>query len=241
MAEQTLEVVELTIKWHMVPDDDNLIKFEGRDNPYEMTDAVKEFIKSKDISQTAKVKVSINPEGGEDKNGLVERIEVLDDKASEVKSEPEKEEAVQGDKSEVKGCTKELTLGGVSVEKKNVIFKEEENVWYVLADSIDAQKVKDEMTHKTVKVDVRTTGGDEKDVIETITVVGTPQNNYDRNESKAENSSVQSSIEAQVSVEHANLIVSKTIDKDSDPETIKVRITTLAEHNYKTIQDLKKK
>jgi len=47
MSEQTLPVEELTIKWHMAHDDDNLIKFEGRENPYEITDAVKEFIKEK--------------------------------------------------------------------------------------------------------------------------------------------------------------------------------------------------
>lgn len=58
---------------------------------------------------------------------------------------------------------------------------------------------------------------------------------------RTENSSIQKSIEAQVAVEHANLIVSKTIDKDTEPETIKTRITNIATHNYQTIQNLKKK
>ena len=52
MAEQTLEQAELTIKWHMVPDDDNVIKFTEREETYEMSDAVKQFIKDKNINIT---------------------------------------------------------------------------------------------------------------------------------------------------------------------------------------------
>jgi len=238
MAEQTLEEIELTIKWHMVPDDDNLIKFEGREDPYEMTDAVKEFIKSKNISQTAKVKVAINPKGGENEKGIVERIEVIEDNT---KTEEVPKEETTDVPAQTKGNVKELTVGGVGLEKKNIIFKEEDDVWYQLDDNIDAQVVKDTMTHQTVIVSIIKVDGD-KDIVDSIKLSGNPTSTEsDKSETRAGNGSIQASIESQVAVEHACLIVSKTIDKDTDPETIKTRIKSIAEHNYQTIQDLKKK
>jgi len=238
MAEQTLEQVELTIKWHMVPDDDNIIKFIEREETYEITDAVKEFIKSKNISQTAKVKVSINPEGGEYKKPTVERIEVVEDNAKTeektTKENPEKETA-----SDVK----ELTVGGVSVEKKNVIFKEEDGVWYQLDDSIDAQKVKDDMTHQTVKVSITKIDG-EKDRVDSIELSGNPsssESDKGKSEYQTENGTIQSSIESQVAIEHACVVVSKLVDTSTKSDKVLAMIKDIATQNYKLMQEFKKK
>jgi len=236
MAEQTLEQVELTIKWHMVPDDDNVIKFTEREETYEMTDAVKQFIKDKNISQTAKVKVSINLEGGEDKKPTVERIEVVEDNAKKeetTKDAPEKETALD---------VKELTVGGVSVEKKNIIFKEEDGVWYQLADDIDAQKVKDDMTHQTVKVSITKVDG-EKDCVDSIELSGNPSSESDKgkSESRTENGTIQSSIESQIAIEHACVIVSRLVDASTKSEKVLAMVKDLATQNYNLMQEFKKK
>jgi len=240
MSEQTLEEVELTIKWHMMDDNDNVIKFQDREVTYEVTDAVKEFIKNKNISQTAKVKVKIDPNASETEAGLVERIEVIEDNASaEQTQEPEPE--TTSENSETKGNVKRLTVNGVSVEKKGIIFKEEEKVWYTLSDNIDANNVKDMMTGKLVEVSIEKTD-EGNDIIDSIELVPVSEeqssNGYDQGKA---DSSIQSSIESQVALEHASLIVSKTVDKDTTPETIETRIRRLSEFNYQVIQDLKKK
>lgn len=238
MAEQTLEQIELTIKWHMVPDDDNVIKFNEREETYEMTDAVKQFIKDKNISQTAKVKVTINPEGGEEKKPTVERIEVVEDNAKTeektTKENPEKETALD---------VKELTVGGVSVEKKNIIFKEEDGVWYQLADDIDAQNVKDNMTHQTVKVSITKIDG-EKDRVDSIELSGNPQStgsDKDKSENRTENGTIQSSIESQVAVEHACVVVAKLVDTSTKSDKVLAMIKDIATQNYSLMQDFKKK
>lgn len=242
MSKNTLEKVELTIKWHMMDDDDKVIKFEDREVTYEVTNAVKEFIKSKNISQSAKVNVEIDPDGSEDEAGLIERIEVIEDNASaEQTQEPEPEPETTSENSETKGNVKRLTVNGVSVEKKGIIFKEEEKVWYTLSDSIDANNVKDVMTGKLVEVSIEKTD-EGNDVIDSIELVPVSEeqssNSYDQGKP---DSSIQASIESQVALEHASLIVSKTVDKDTTPETIETRIRRLSEFNYQVIQDLKKK
>jgi len=200
---------------------------------------LKNLLKKKNISQTAKVKVSINPKGGENKTGLVERIEVIEDSTS-TEEAPKEETPIDSD---TKGYEKEFTVGGVSLDKRNIIFKEEDDIWYDLHESIDAQVVKDTMTHQTVKVSITVVEG-AKNIVDRIELSGEPKStgsDKGNSENRTENSSIQKSIEAQVAVEHANLIVSKTIDKDTEPETIKTRITNIATHNYQTIQNLKKK
>jgi len=250
MTEQTLPVTEETIKWHMITDDDNIIKFVGKDETFEVTDAVKEFMKKTEISQTAVVKVSISPKGGDNDVGIVERIEVVGDgKTEETKKEEPAKETTEEPAQEAKNSNEtsledeiiELTVHGVSVDKRNITFKEREKVWFEVADDIDVQKVKDEMTKKKVRVQILQTSGD-KDVVTYIELIETTDqstNEFENN--KSQDSSVQKSIESQVAVEHACVVVAQLINSDTKNSEVLTLIKDIATQNYNLMQEFKKK
>lgn len=139
---------------------------------------------------------------------------------------------------------KELTVNGVSVAKKGVIFKEEENVWYTLDDSIDAEEFKFMCTKKVVEVYIQETDKG-NDVIKGFTVKQVEkkedEENKDTGKQKPTYNNTSNSIEAQASMKSAYTIVASMVDKDSKPDFVLKLITTIAKHSYKTLQDLKKK
>lgn len=236
----TLTKKDVEIEWTVL--EHSMIKFkDGTDDVYELSDKVKTFLESQDkfkdgteLKEGTKAVVEINPD--ECDHGRIEKITLSegDSKPSETPKE-ESEPETTTETKEVKGDTKQYTVKGVSVAKKCMTFYETPDEWFNIDDSLDASKVK-EMQKKTVEVTIEKNTGDGYDFVRSITVVKSEtKNDYDKNK----DSSIQSSIEAQVSVEHAVTIVAKSIADGFDVDSVNEAVAKIAQNNYKIIQELK--
>ena len=140
-----------TVDWCMPDDTDKIIKLKEPNLPFDVSEKVHTFLKSKNLYDTLdgkKVEVEIDEKQG--KNGTITHLKVVDGKTETSKSEPKQEEKTE---APANGTVKELTVHGVSVAKKGVKFKEEEN-WFTLDESLDAQEFKDKCTKKKVQVTI---------------------------------------------------------------------------------------
>jgi hypothetical protein len=224
------------VSWIM--QDEPLLKLKNADETYDIKENVFEVIKKKKLYEKEDFPVEVEIDKNEGENGLIiYLIEIDSNKQVESKDATK---SVSDDKDNV---IKELTVHGVSVAKKGVIFKEEEKVWYTLDDSINAQVFKDECTGKTIEVIVVPTENG-NDIIKGFTKKEEEKDENPEEESgkeKRKYNNASNSIEAQASLKCAKVIVASMVDKDSKPDFVLKLITRIAEHAYKTIQDLKNK
>lgn len=238
--------VQDVVSWVMK--DDKILKLQNTGQTYDISDEVANCLEKANLYDTLEdkdVEVEIDEKQGQD--GTIIRLEIVKDSA---KSEPKDERPPETEPSECPPVgndliVKELTVGGVSVAKAGVIFKEEENVWYTLDSTIVPQKFKDECTKKVVEV---TIAPQEKgnDVIKGYILKEEEKKEEQKEETqktykKSYNADMQTSIEAQASMNSANRIVQAMVDKDTKPDFVEKLITRIAQHNFKTIQDLKNK
>lgn len=233
---------KMTVSWIMP--DEPLLKLKEPDETYDIQENVYKFIQDKKLHEKEDFVVEVEIDKNQGENGTITHLKEVGG------SEAPKEEAKTESKEETPSedlVVKELTVNGVSVEKKSVIFKEEDKVWYTLDDSINAQEFKDKYTRKTVEISVRQTdqGNDivvgftakEEDVSK-----DTDKSDEPTQEKRKTNSNpMQLSIEAQASVNSANRVAQAMVTSESKPDDVKLIITTIAKHNFQTIQDLKNK
>lgn len=237
--------VQDVVAWVM--EDDKILKLEKASKTYDLSDEVVNYLKKADLFsklEDQNVEVEIDETKGQ--SGMITRLKVTDGKVETKKEEEKVEEGEHIDTPpEARGLVvKELTVGGVSVDKSGVIFKEEENVWYTLDSTINAQKFKDECTKKKIEVSI-TRQEKGNDVIKGYVVKEEEKKEEPKDKQttskKSYNNDMQKSIEAQASVNSANRVAQAMVTKDSSPEEVLKIITKVAEHNFKTIQNLKSK
>jgi hypothetical protein len=222
--------------------DDKIIKLQNSGKVFDISDEVFNYLDKAglfDKLEDKPVEVEVDETKGQD--GTVTRLKLSDGKAEEPKSEnasPAENKAEVSDQSKL--VVKEMTVGGVSVDKAGVIFKDEDKVWYTLDSTLNAQKFKDECTKKVVEV---TIAPQEKgnDVIKGYVLKEEEKKDEPKESGKKSYKGTGNSIEAQAAMKAANVITSNMVDKDSKPDFVEKLITRIAEHNFKTIQDLKNK
>lgn len=233
------------VMWYM--ESDKMMKIgEGKKNVYDLEDKVIEFMKSKGLNTEENIKgktVTIEIDETRGQSGYITKL-VVSDAKEEPKTEPKAEEKTDtaSASTDVELYTKEIVVGGVSVERKGVNDKSTKT-WYTLDSTINAQEFKDKCTKKTVEVTVmKTVEGN--DVIKSYVLKDedTPPASEPVKSSKSQyTTDVQRSIEAQASVNSANELVANMTDILNEPEKVLKAIETIAEHNFKVIQKLKTK
>lgn len=257
------------VSWTMK--EDKILKLEKINKTYDISDEVAKFLESKDLfnkldDQIVEVEIdeSIASKDEEGTSGLITRLTLSDGKAkTETKEESKKDEmSFDGTSSDAESLViKELTVGGVSVDKSGVIFKEEENIWYTLDSTINAQKFKDECTKKVVEVTIapQEKGNDiikgyilkeeEKKEESKDKTENTFKNGKDdfyriktlENQVRYLKEEKSESFEVQASVNSANQTVSGMVNPDSKPDFVLKLIERIAEHNFAIMQKLKTK
>ncbi len=243
------------VAWIMGEIDDKLIKLEKNKKTYDIGDTVYEYLKKANLLDSLEgkdVEVEID-ETGADKDdastsGTITKLVVLKEGVEAKKEETKKEDTKTSIAKEEAGLvSKEVIVSGVSVEKAGVKLKEDKDnkTWYTLDSTIDAKKFKDECTGNTVEINVLP---QEKgnDVIKSYVVKEEAKKEEkeppkETGGKKTYNKGTVNSIEAQAAMKAACVIASHMVDKDSQPDFVEKLITRIAEHNFKTIQDLKNK
>jgi len=249
-----------TIAWVMK--EEKIVKLTTLNKTYDISEKVSANLEKNDLYdklEDKKVEVEIDENEGE--NGLITFLKVVDFK-EDTKKEVTKEEVVKEDTKYTK--KKELTVAGVSVKNSGVTFKEEEKVWYTLGEGIDPQKFKDECTKQVIEAVVEETekGNDiiksyvlkveekkeeyQPPKIENGVTPTTNKDNFYRikqleNQVRFMKEAKESSFEAQASVNGANQTVSGMVSVDSKPDEVLKMIDKVAKHNFKLMQELKKK
>jgi len=213
---------KLTIKWVMI--EDGIIKFQEKEDTYDLSETVKTFItksgKDDNAFKNLQADVQINAE-----SKTVDFLEV----GTAVKEETKTEQPAVSETNEDL-AVETFTIAGVAVKNKGIIFKEHEEAkkWHTLDDSIDPEatsllrgkKVKAVIQKKekgnnlVVKLDVC---NDEEQTSQTKTTKKFENNS---------NSSTQISIESQIAVEHANNFYASIL-KGQSVETILSKIIEL--------------
>lgn len=228
------------IGWVM--SEDKILKLQKKNETYDIADVVYEFLKNKgllDSLEDKDVEVEIDETQGQ--TGVITYLKLIDN----VKESKSEKDIIKNEQQNINLQTKEVTVAGVAVEKKGVIFKEEKNVWYTLDSTINAQEFKEKCSKKQIMVTIAKQDKG-NDVIKSYILKEEKEDPKQQPEELVNNSSkssysndVQKSIEAQASVNSANELVSKMTDILNDPQKVLTTITRIAEHNFKTIQDLK--
>lgn len=251
------------VSWTMK--EDKILKLEKVNKTYDISDEVAKFLESKDLfnkldDQAVEVEIdeSTASKDEEGTSGLITRLTLSDGKAK-TETQEEVKEANPVDTPSDGLVVKELTVGGVSVDKSGVIFKEEENVWYTLDSTIDAQKFKDECTKKIVEVTIapQEKGNDvikgyilkEEEKKEEPPKEPSQINKNDafyrikqlENQVRYLKEEKSESFEAQASVNSANQTVSGMVNPDSKPDFVLKLIERIAKHNFAIMQELKTK
>lgn len=239
-----MEKEKFTVSWIMA--DEALIKLKEPDETYDLTENVVKFIEDNKLQKKEdfQVEVEIDKEKGD--NGTVTSLKEVGGTSGSEDTPKEESKEEKSDTTNAQSedlVVKELTVNGVSVEKKSVIFKEEDKVWYNLDDTINAQEFKDKYTKKVVEVSVRKTD-EGNDVI--VSFTAKEENNSEDTEKsqepkKSNSNMVQKSIEAQASINSANRVVANLFDVNTKPDDLLKNITKIAEHNFQLIQKLKNK
>ncbi len=238
---------KFTVSWIMPGEP--LLKFKEPDKTYDIAEDVYKFIKDNKLDTREDeflVEAEIDESKGE--NGTVIFLKEVN---SSTKSTDSKDEGKSDTtKSETENLNVlELTVNGVSLEKRAVKFKEDKDndTWYTLDDSIDAQEFKDKYTRKTIEISVEAVENG-NDIIKAFTAKEedtsketAKDQSSTQNKKKYNNNDTQVSIEAQASVNSANRVVSKMSEIHKDPKKVLTTIETIAEHNFELIQKLKKK
>lgn len=247
-----------TVSWCM--EEEKIVKLEKLNKTFDLDEKVVAILIKKGISdklEDKKVEVEIDESQGE--NGIITFLKVVEETKTETKKV--KKDTTTDNAETTNLITKEITVGGVSVEKAGVVDKDTK-IWFTLDSTINAQKFKDECTKKTVQI---TVAPQEKgnDVIKSYVLKeeeqketkeeGKSKNSYSNNKDdfyrikelernvrflKEEKSQ---SFEAQASVNSANQAVSGMVSIHDDPEKVLRTIEKIAEKNYEIIQKLKTK
>ena len=233
---------KLTVSWIMI--DEPLLKLKEPDETYDIAENVFNFIKENKLHEKDDFVAEVEIDKNEGENGTITYLKEVGGTTQNAEVTPTEEAPVDVQQAE-NLIVKELTVGGVSVAKKGVIFKEEDKVWYTLDDSIDAQEFKDKYTKRVVEVSIKSTEQG-NDIIMSFTVKDdTPVEDTEKSTSqgkqKTNGNAMQVSIEAQASVNSANRLVAGLFDANTKPNDILKNITLIAQHNFQTIQDLKNK
>jgi len=252
-----MKKVQGKVLWVMP--DDKIIKVEN--TVYDIDDKVYEYLKGKNLLDTLENKsVDVEIDETKGQTGFITRLVILDT-TEKKETEVKKEEPKKSEKVVESGLvTKEITVGGVAVDKAGVVDKETK-IWYTLDSTINAQEFKDKCTKKTIEV---TIAPQEKGnaVIKSYTLkaeeVKQPEE-QEKSEPKINNNDAfyrikelerqvrflenqkTESFEAQNAVNGANIVVAQMKEILLDPQAVLRTITKIAEHNFKTIQDLKNK
>lgn len=230
---------ELTLKWFQA--NNAICKFNEEEGYYDLSDAVTKLdLEKLGIKGGSKVKVKIDTTQGE--NGTVVFLQPND--VSDKKEEPKQET-----QSDV------FTIGFIHWKNKAVVFEEKEGVWYSLEDDVlellKANKVTSKQ--KVTFTDKNAEGKSKNRIITSIYLVedkkeevtkestedvkkSNPKNDYDKNRNN-----VQTSIEAQASLNSACSIVASIVNSESSPEEVMKIIKRLAIHNFELVQELKNK
>lgn len=252
---------QYTVSWVM-GGNDKIIKFKEPDETFDIAEDVFKYLESKElITKLEDTKVEVEIDKAQGQNGTVTFLKLLDNNQTVEPKEETKTTSNDTADSATNLIVKEMTVGGVSVEKAGVIFKDEEKVWYTLDSTINAQKFKDECTKKVVQV---TIAPQEKgnDVIKSYILK--EEDKKDNPEKEPETSSSNGkdafyrikqlenqvrylkeekaeSFEAQASVNSANQTVSGMVTPDSKPDFVLKLIERIAKHNFAIMRELKKK
>lgn len=223
---------KFTVSWIMA--DEPLLKLKESNQTYDIAKDVFDKIKENKLYDKEDFVVEVEIDKNKGDNGTITYLKEVDGKA-DVENKKEKTETVEKDKDKI---TKELTVHGVSVDKKGVIFKEEEKVWYTLDDSLDVQSFKDTCTGKTIEVYIKETDNG-NDIITGFTLKEEKKETGKEDNPKYNNTG--NSIEAQASLKCAKVIVASMVTPNSEQDFVLKLITKIANHAYDTIQELKKK
>ncbi len=232
--------IKETVSWIM--EDEPLLKLKISDKTYDIDEKVFKYITDNKLYEKEDFEVEVEIDKNQGENGTITSLkevggtEPLKESKETDTSDPQSEDLV----------VKELTVGGVSVAKKGVIFKEENKVWYTLDDSIDVQEFKDKYTKRVVEVSVRQTDKG-NDVIVSFTAKEEEKTNTKDEEQKIQEpkknngNMVQKSIEAQASINSANRVAQAMVNSDSNPDDVTKIIRKVAEFNFDLIQEFKNK
>ena len=240
------------VSWVMKGDD--IIKLEKAGKTYDISDAVAKFLESKGLfdkleDKTVDVEIDESTASGEpgESAGTITRLNLSDGKAVEPKKEEFKKEEAKAEQPVANDhglVVKTITVGGVSVPKESAVDKETKT-WYNLDSTIDAQKFKDECTGNKVEITVLP---QEKgnDVIKGYNLIKEEKKEDEPKDTGKETGKktykgTGNSIEAQAATKAACVVTCQMVDTLNDPAKVLSTITKIAQHNFKTIQDLKNK
>lgn len=230
-----IEEKELTIKWYMA--DDKIIKFEEIDETFDISDKVAEFdFEKAGIKNGSKVSVKIDRNQGD--HGMV--VFMTKSKGSSNSYSNKLTSSSGGEVKTVKAYG--LKYNG------SLLFTDNDKEWYSCDKSIGVDNIA-QYKDQQVEISTRTTEKGKK-VVTSIKVcqnkssqsVSQPKNDY----SNKNNVDIkQNSIEAQASVNHANVTVATLFagkfdaTSQDDGNIVKSLIKTLAKNNWEIIQELK--
>ena len=234
--------LKATVSWTMP--DEKILKLKETEMTYDISDEVHSYLQKSGLYDTLddkKVEVVINEKQGE--NGTITRLSVLDGK-TQTETKKVETPTTSTTNTTPTGTVRELTVHGVSVQKRGIKFKEEET-WYTLDASINVEEFKQKCTKKKVQVTI--VPSEKGNAVITSYIVSAEDNVEEKEKveqeptKKSYTNDVQKSIEAQASVNSANELVSHMTEILSNPEKVLTTITKIAEHNFKVIQELKNK
>lgn len=241
-----------TIEWIMA--DEPLLKLKEPDETYDIEEKVYKFIKDNKLDDKEDFQVEVKIDKTQGENGLITDLQEVGGTSSSTTEAPKEtgEESTEtintGNENLI---VKELIVNGVSVDKKSVKFTvdKDNDTWYNLDDSINAQEFKDKCTRKTLEVSIRL-NDQGNDVIVGYTVkekTDTPKDEEEKSKKSSKNSysnganATQLSIEAQASINSANRVAQAMITSESKPDDVKKIIRKIAEFNFDLIQEFKNK
>lgn len=225
---------KFTVSWIMA--DEPLLKLKESNQTYDIAENIFAVIKDNKLYDKEDFVVEVEIDKSKGDNGTITYLKEIDGKVEPKKEEETKNPTPNPQSEDL--INKELTVHGVSVAKKGVIFKEQEKVWYTLDDSLDAQSFKDTCTGKTIEVYIKETDNG-NDIITGFTVKEEKKETVKEDNPKYNNTG--NSIEAQASLKCAKVIVASMVTPNSEQDFVLKLITKIANHAYDTIQELKKK
>jgi hypothetical protein len=232
----------LTVKWTQA--EDNMIKFDEIKEAFDVSEKIMGFgLEKAGLVSGKKVNVKIDyDEVGGTGNGTVVFVTKAEGKKEETKQENTSTEKVNNDT---------YTVAGISYKTNAITFEEEKGVWYTISAPVTMDNVKKFGIKKGIKVTIKTqkTEDGKNDNLIFIRKAdgGSETKNYNSSKPRTENSNVQTSIEAQASVNSASNLVGQIMAGQSTvtilekKEDIVTLINQIAENNFKKIQELKNK
>jgi len=243
-----------TISWIMA--DEPLLKLKEPDETYDIAENVYKFIKDNKLDEREDFQVEVEIDKSQTKEdqssgGIITSLKEVGGTSASATESPKEEvkEAEPIDTPKENLIVKELTVNGVSVDKRSVKFTvdKDNDTWYNLDEPLNAQEFKDKCTRKTLEVSIRP-NDQGNDIIVAYTIkeeekTDTPKDEGKKGQEPKKNNGnmVQKSIEAQACVNSANRVVAGLFDPTTKPNDILKNITKIAEHNFELIQKLKNK